>query len=924
MTEANTIELKADDVVAGRYRICRRLGVGGMGTVYESQQITLDRKIALKVLRPELAGKEMAAKRFEREAKSASSIEHRNVVNILDFGHLETGELYYTMELLHGRDLSKVLKEEGALPWSRAGWIILQVVRAFAAIHDKGVVHRDLKPANCVLLDPKPGDDPDFVKILDFGIANLQDKTQATALTGASDIIGSAPYMAPEQVEGKEVDARTDIYSLGIMMYELLTGKVPFREQHIYKIMMQHLTEAPQPPRELVPEIPPEVEAIILRSIAKKPEDRYQSMAEIELDLSLFVEKPQASAVLQRSLPSASSADRSAMGSSAGRPVAGTRPGPTGTVAIPSSASGSSMRATRQEGPVAETTPRVGGSMGFNAQTFGEPQRRRGMLLPLVLVLLVFGGAIGLTLWLQRSEQGDEIAKKDETPGEDESGKQAGKKPAEAQEEEEEEGLQLLPPPEAPYDPFADPFGAPPLGGRTMQRPGTATAEGGEVPMEAVPLEKLLPPQSWTLEPGSIAGRILGEKDRPLAKAQVCAWIVDPAAPLELRRSPKCANVDRQGRFELREIKPSLYDISAFARGFVPLSLQARDGYPLAVEPGKRSEGVEMVLVPGGVEIRGTVKTTVGDPLASASVALVGSVRALTTTNPKGEFSLWGGDVGAGSVAVLAWTNGYTDVIAKGPATDPFALVLRRESKLIGKVVDPASGEPIENAKVRAGTQGGGIDPLVYTDAKGEFTINALPEGSYQPTARTDVAFGQAKKVIKLKESALSPEVVIEARTFVVEAPAKPVEPEPEPEPVPAGSTGSDDATAGGDETTGGGDGADGAKDGGDEGVPPPVPPVEPQPPEEGKPTPPKPVRTDKTIRRDAAMKIKGCGTDGQVEVTAQFVLDDGRLSLPKVKVTGNAGKDPAVKACVEKIVKRLRLLPRKDPDDFEPLKVTI
>jgi serine/threonine protein kinase len=291
MSTINTIELEVGDVVDGRYRICRRLGRGGMGTVYEAQQIKLQRQVALKVLRPEFASREMAAKRFGREAKAVSSIDHHNVVAILDFGHLPTGELYYTMELLQGRDLSQLLRETGALPWSRAGWIILQVVRAFVAIHARGILHRDIKPANCYLLDPKPGNEPDYVKILDFGIANLQDQEEkATALTGTSDIIGSVLYMAPEQVEGKPIDARTDIYSLGVMMYEILTGQVPFRDPHIFKVMIQHMTEVPRPPRELVPEIPPEVEALILRAMAKAPEDRFQTMADIEAALAPLVE----------------------------------------------------------------------------------------------------------------------------------------------------------------------------------------------------------------------------------------------------------------------------------------------------------------------------------------------------------------------------------------------------------------------------------------------------------------------------------------------------------------------------------------------------------------------------------------------------------------------------------------------------------
>lgn len=291
MSTTNTSELEVGDIVDGRYRICGTLGRGGLGTVYEAEHIGLHRHVALKVLRSEILAEGIAAKRFEREATAASSIDQCNVITILGFGRLSTGESYYAMELLQGRDLSQLLRETGALPWSRAGWIILQVVRALVAIHAQGIIHRDVKPANCFLLDPKRGNGPDYVKICDFGIA-LQDGTNATSLTATSDIIGSVLYMAPEQCAGERVDSRTDIYSLGVMMYELLTGQVPFRDSHIFMVMLAHMKEEPRPPRELVPDIPPEVEAVILRAMAKAPNERFQTTADIEAALGPLVEIP--------------------------------------------------------------------------------------------------------------------------------------------------------------------------------------------------------------------------------------------------------------------------------------------------------------------------------------------------------------------------------------------------------------------------------------------------------------------------------------------------------------------------------------------------------------------------------------------------------------------------------------------------------
>jgi serine/threonine protein kinase len=912
--EAKTVELQIDDVVDGRYRINRRLGRGGMGTVYESQQIKLQRQVALKVLRPEFASKELAAKRFEREAKAASSIDHRNVVKILDFGHLETGELYYTMELLQGQDLSQVLREHGALPWSRAGWIILQVVRAFAAIHDKGIVHRDIKPANCFLLAPKPGDDPDFVKILDFGIANLQDQDKATALTAASDIIGSVRYMAPEQAAADHVDARTDIYSLGIMMYELLTGQVPFRETNVFKVMVQHQQEVPRPPRELVPEIPPEVEAIILRAIAKQPDARFQSMGEIEAELIPYVELVAGSGVLQRTSPlgdpSASiSAFASASASSSSRSAAYTSPGPTGTVAMSSGSVGTGSTLGRG----ADTAQRIGGSLAFT--TPSQPESRRGRLV--VFAVLVFAAAICATIWLKQRREGEAVATAETTEGKEVPAKAGTDEPP----AEEEEPLRLLaPPPEEQYDPFADPFGAPPLRGRTAPRPaadGAAGAEDSGIPAEAVPLEELLPAEPWTLEVGSITGRLLNDKERPLAKGgQVCAWLVDPRAPAELRRRPKCGKADRQGRFEIAEVVPGFYDVHAFAQGFLPQSSMARDGHPLTVQPEQRLAGLELTLMPGGVEARGTVKTKLGDPVKGAKVAVVGAVRVLTTTDATGAFTLWVAEDAAG-VSVVAWAEGYTDVVARGRASEPFALVLSRESILLGRVVDPESKEPIARARVRAGAKSG-VDPLVYTNAEGEFEIKALSPGTYEPSARTDDAYGRAKKPVKLVEGTLSAEVVIEAKRWVA---PKPVEPA-KVEPIVADAGGSG-GTEGSDGSTGGTDDTDGTgNDDGDTGeetsgaAPPPADPVPPVAPPVGP--------TDRSLRKAFATKLKSCGKDGTIEVEAKFVLQNGTLFKPKVTVTGAAAKDPAVKACAEKRANALKLLRRSEPESFDTMVVKI
>ena len=865
---AKTIELQVDDIVDDRYRICRRLGRGGMGTVYEAQQIKLERLVALKVLLPEFAAKETAAKRFEREARAASSIDHRNVVKILDFGHLPTGELYYTMELLQGRDLSQLLRETGALPWSRAGWIILQVVRAFAAIHAQGIVHRDIKPANCFLLDPKAGDEPDYVKILDFGIANLQEEgTKVTALTGASDIIGSVLYMAPEQITADHVDARTDIYSLGVMMYELLTGQVPFRESNMMKVMMAHQQQAPRPPHELAPDLPVEVEQVILRALAKAPDDRFQSMAEIEAVLAPLVEVP-------------------------------------GTI------DGS------------RTAPHVGGSTAFPS-AYVETRSPR-WVRPAIAAVLVFGAAIAVTQWIKQSTQDDDALQAKATPQDD-------AKSSEDEDEAEVEPARLLPPPEQQYDPFADPFGAPPLRGRMGRPPVEAGAEGETdgIPLEPVPLEELLPEQPWTLEPGRMSGRILDDEERPEAGARVCAWMIDPRAPAELRRRPRCAQTDRKGRFTIDEVPPGFYDLHAFARGFLPQSVLERDGYPLTMQPEGTLEQLELVLAPGGAEVRGTVKTKAGDPIEGAKVAVVRPVRALAVADGKGEFTLWTAE---GDLSVVAWADGYADRVEQGRSDAPFSLVLRRESKLVGRVLDEGSGAPIAAARVRAGRRGSGLDPLVYTDDEGQFSIPGLSEGTYQPSARTDDGYGQAKRSTKVIEATIPGEVVIELHRLKAVATV-------EPEPAMAGSTGGDEpegtGTTGDTDATGS-TGEDGTGTGGEDGsalamLDEPASDdaaatagAAPTGTDASPSQPARPQRTNRSLRAALAKKLGRCGKGGSIEVRAKYVLDTGKLFKPQVTVKGAAAKDPAVKACAEKQVSRFKLLRRDEPTDFVPLEVKL
>ena len=262
-------------VLDKRYRVLSRLGLGGMGAVYRAMQTTTRREVALKVIRGDIA--QDGTKRFMVEAHTTSALRNVHTVTIFDFGQAEGGVLYLAMELLEGRPLDNALKHDGAMPWPRALRIAAQIAESLVEAHDKGIVHRDLKPAN-VFLTPM-GDDPDFVKVLDFGIAKLQHGGMTTNLTGTGMVLGTPRYMSPEQARAQVLDARTDVYSLGIMLYEMLAGQPPFDSDHPLSLMMKHCQEPAPPLAQFHPEpsIPGSLQALLDGSLAKDRNERIAS-----------------------------------------------------------------------------------------------------------------------------------------------------------------------------------------------------------------------------------------------------------------------------------------------------------------------------------------------------------------------------------------------------------------------------------------------------------------------------------------------------------------------------------------------------------------------------------------------------------------------------------------------------------------------
>jgi hypothetical protein len=271
-------------VLLGRYRVLEQLGKGGMGTVYLGEHVTIGKKFAIKVLGSEYARRPDLVQRFLQEARAASMITQPNVVEISDFGDTPDGSVFFVMEYLDGEDLGGTLQREKRLPWDRVRHMMVQVCRALEAAHGERIVHRDMKPDNCFRITR--GKDSDFIKVLDFGIAKVQSGEgggSGKGLTQTGMVFGTPEYMAPEQAEGVAIDHRVDVYAVGVIMYELLCGRVPFTGTTFMGVLTKHMFEVPEAPSAVAPDagIPAEAEAIVLKAMQKDPKLRFASMTEM-------------------------------------------------------------------------------------------------------------------------------------------------------------------------------------------------------------------------------------------------------------------------------------------------------------------------------------------------------------------------------------------------------------------------------------------------------------------------------------------------------------------------------------------------------------------------------------------------------------------------------------------------------------------
>ena len=278
-------------MLGGRYRLEATIGHGGMGVVYRGMDLTMQRPIAVKLIRSvdgndiddEIAG------RFLREAKHTARLQHEHIIDVFDLGRDESG-MYFVMELLTGESLSAKIRREGKLKPETAVHITAQICDALEVAHRSSIIHRDLKPANIMLM-ARAGDE-NFVKVLDFGVAKSVAGDDQTQLTHTGMLVGTVDYMAPEQIMGKPVDGRTDVYSLGVMLYKMLCGKNPFRDSGVPALIHAHLNTMPKPLNEMVEGIPQELNLVVLRCLMKKPERRYDSMAELARALRHTMQPP--------------------------------------------------------------------------------------------------------------------------------------------------------------------------------------------------------------------------------------------------------------------------------------------------------------------------------------------------------------------------------------------------------------------------------------------------------------------------------------------------------------------------------------------------------------------------------------------------------------------------------------------------------
>ena len=366
-------------VLAGKYRIDGLLKTGGMGAVYHATHVMLQKPIAVKLIRPELVTSQDTIQRFHREARAASQLNHPNIVTIHDLGQAEDGTLYIAMELVPGISLKELVKKEAPLRPDRAVRLAKAINSALSLAHRKQIIHRDLKPQNIMVWQDNDGREQP--KLLDFGIAKIFE-SEGPALTSTGLVLGTPHYMSPEQAQGAAVDGRSDLYALGIILYEMLGGQVPFNDTSIPAILVKHLNEQPRPLTELRPDLDPSLEAVVLCCLEKQPDKRYQNAEELAQALTAVESTRGDSSVESRLPPIPPSPDQAAQ----------TSPTPAANGSETTTESGLASHPSTQ--------PTVRAARPASTQVAQAPKSgSKGLAIFIGLVALLLFALGGLALW---------------------------------------------------------------------------------------------------------------------------------------------------------------------------------------------------------------------------------------------------------------------------------------------------------------------------------------------------------------------------------------------------------------------------------------------------------------------------------------------------------------------------------------------
>ncbi|MBM7119013.1 serine/threonine-protein kinase [Archangium primigenium] len=381
----------------GEYLVRRRIGSGGMGVVYEGEHPVIGRKVAIKIIRQDTS-EEVRARDLASEARAVSAIRHRGIIDIFGFGTLPGVGEYLIMEFLEGRPLDEILRDRAPLPLIQSLWLICEVLAALSAAHAKGVIHRDLKPGNIFIVRESNGSE--YVKVLDFGLAKqAATPNGATPQTRASIILGTPEYMAPEQACGQPVSPRTDLYAAGIILFEMLTGRLPFQGESPMHIAVQQVHAKPPPPSSVVEGLPQELDALVLSLLAKEPANRPASGVEVADALTELSRKWESEGVLAASeTPRGPSSGASPSPRRSGR--VSSLSGETRSSAAPSTAVGPTLRSPSQEGLLASGAP------GADARTdvmATVPRRRAPALVAVGVSVLSVALGVGVVLFKSSS-----------------------------------------------------------------------------------------------------------------------------------------------------------------------------------------------------------------------------------------------------------------------------------------------------------------------------------------------------------------------------------------------------------------------------------------------------------------------------------------------------------------------------------------